>query len=104
MVVWGGDGLGMVIKQARHEGAEDEPWPIEGLVNGRGLVDAAGNRLEIANVEGKRPQMPIPPHDIERVVGVGEPGDDVAGFDVDMVLPPFIIGDEFIRGRMSRSQ
>src|SRR5205823_14675592 len=51
VVVGGGYGQRVVVVLAGHEGADDEVLGLEGLVRGRGLVDAAGDRLEVFDVE-----------------------------------------------------
>src|ERR1700681_4231717 len=41
----------VIVQFARHEGTDHEIWPLEGLVYGRRLVDAPGNRLEVGDIE-----------------------------------------------------
>ena len=47
------DGLRMGIEHPRCKGAYDEPVGLERLMDGWGLMDHPGNRLEIQSVEGE---------------------------------------------------
>ena len=64
----------VVVHLARHERADDEAGALEDLVHGRRLVHAAGDGLEVADVEGVRVQAAVPADDVERVAGIDEPG------------------------------
>ena len=52
MIKWRGDGLGMVIEQARDERADDEVVRVEDLVDGRRLVDASREECRCDGVIG----------------------------------------------------
>jgi hypothetical protein len=56
------------VEVARAERADHEARPLEGLVDGRRLVQAAGLRLEVVDVEAVRIDVAVPPDDVERVV------------------------------------
>ena len=71
----------------------------------RWLVDAPGDRLEVADVEGERPQVPVPADEVERVVPVVVGGDPAAGLDLDHEVAILAgCGAISAGGRMSRSQ
>src|SRR5687767_7566038 len=55
MVVGRGDGEWVIVEQPWNEGTEHESWTVKGLMHGRWLVDAARYRLEVFDVERKRP-------------------------------------------------
>src|SRR5690348_328504 len=63
----------MIVQLARAERTDDEVWPLERLVDGRRLVDAPGDRLEVMDAEGVGIEVAVPSDDIQRVeiVGVG---------------------------------
>src|SRR5437763_12881420 len=58
-------GLGMGIEETRCECANNVPTNLKRLMNGRRLMDRAGNRLEILGVERERIEITIPAHRIE---------------------------------------
>src|SRR5271165_3674052 len=58
----------MIVQFARHEAAEHKVWPFEGLMRRRRPMDAIGDRLEVANVEGIRVEIAIPAYQIERML------------------------------------
>src|SRR5439155_127121 len=60
----------VVVELAGHERADDEVARLEGLVDGRRLVDPAGDRLEVTDVEPERPEVADPADEVERVVVV----------------------------------
>ena len=64
----------VVVEQARHERADDEVRPLEGLVHRRRLVQPAGDRLEVVDGERVRVEAAVPADHVERVVGVGVAG------------------------------
>jgi hypothetical protein len=64
------DGERVVVELAWHEGAHDVVAAGEGLVDRRRLVDATGDRLEIADVEDVRVQVAVPADDVEGMVAV----------------------------------
>jgi hypothetical protein len=86
MVVGSGDSIGVVVEQARHERADHEVISLEGLVNGRRLVQAAGDRLEVVDTEGPWIEVAIPTDDIEGVVVEEMAGDAVAHLDAHFEL------------------
>src|SRR6266566_573419 len=61
VVVGRGNRERVVVELTRDEAADDEVARLEGQMNRRGLVDAAGYRLEVLDVEGKGPQVAVPP-------------------------------------------
>ena len=79
VVVRGRDRERVVVELAGYEAADDEVAWLEGQVHRRGLVDPAGDRLEVLDVEGKGPQVAVPADQVERVVGVVVGGDAAAG-------------------------
>ena len=71
-------GQRVVVDLARHEVADDEVVALEDLVHRRRLVHAAGDRLEVGDVEGVRVEAAVPADHVERVLrhdvhGAGEP-------------------------------
>ena len=69
VVVGGRDRQRVVVELAGHERADHEVARRERLVDRGRLVDAPGDRLEVRDVEGERPQVAVPAHDVERVGG-----------------------------------
>src|SRR5687768_13370174 len=55
MVIGRGDGEWVIVEQPWNERTEHESWTVKGLMHGRWLVDAARYRLEVFDVERKRP-------------------------------------------------
>src|SRR5207302_10797101 len=68
MVVRDRNGERVEVELARTEGADHEVPTGEGLVRGRRLVDAAGDRLEVVDRERPRIEIAVPADDVERVV------------------------------------
>ena len=60
-----GDRLGMEVRHARDEGADEGAPRRERRVDRRGEVDETGLRLEREDREGERPDGPVPAHDVE---------------------------------------
>ena len=58
----------VVVDLARHEVADHEVVALEDLVHRRRLVDAAGDRLEVGDVEGVGVEAAVPADDVERVL------------------------------------
>src|SRR6185503_14642923 len=58
----------MGIEQARRERADNVTANLKRLMDGRWLVNRAGNRLEILGVERERINVAIPANDIERMM------------------------------------
>src|SRR5258705_9938446 len=73
----------MVVALAGPEGAADEVPGLERLVDRWRLVDAPGDRLEVADVEAERPQIAIPADDVERVVAVMVGSHPIGRSDLD---------------------
>ena len=76
----------VVVEQARHERAHHEARAVERLMHRRRLMHAAGDRLEVVDVERERPQVTVPADDVERVVRVDVAGDLAARLDADLEL------------------
>src|SRR5581483_5279368 len=68
VVIRDGDRHRVEVELARTEGADDEVPTLEGLVRGRRLVDAAGDRLEVVDRERPWKEVAVPADDVERVV------------------------------------
>lgn len=96
VVVGCGNGLRVVIVEARHEGADDEIAPVESLVYRWRLVYAAGDRLELMDGEGVGIDVAVPADDIERVVEVVIGIDDVLFFDVKQELALLVVRGEVL--------
>ena len=62
------DRFGMIIEQARREGADDVAANLERLMDRRRLMHRAGDRLEVLRVEGEGINVAVPADDIERVM------------------------------------
>src|SRR5262245_17306684 len=60
MVVRSRDRQWVVIELAWDERTDDEVRAGEGLVHGRGLMDPAGDRLEVGDIEGVRIKAAVP--------------------------------------------
>ena len=85
------DGQRVVVELARHEAADHEVARLEGEVHGRRLVDAPGDRLEVADVERERPQVAVPADHVERVVVVVVGRDPIPAAHADHVVA--MVGD-----------
>ena len=96
VVVRGGNGLRMVVEQPRHEGADYEARPVEGLVHRRRLVDAPGDRLEVLDVEGVGPQMAVPADNVQRVVLIDQTGDHPARLDSHLEFAGLVVGRQLV--------
>ena len=70
VIVWRGNSIGMVVVKPGAERTHDEVVRFEGLVHGRWLVYASGNRFEIVNGESEGIAISIPSHYIERMSAV----------------------------------
>ena len=82
----------MIVELAWHEAANHEVARLEGEVDGRRLVDAAGDRLEVVDVEGEWPQVAVPPDQVERVVGVVIGSHPPASLDLDHEISGLEVG------------
>src|SRR3712207_7310039 len=60
--------------------------PYTTLCRSRRLVDPAGDRLEVGDVEGPRVEVAVPADDVERVVRVDVPGPAAPVLHVDLDL------------------
>jgi hypothetical protein len=67
-------------------------------VDRRRLVDAAGDRLEVGDVEPERPEVAVPADKVERVVAVVVGGDPVARPDLDDELAVLVARLDRVRG------
>ncbi|KFK22380.1 hypothetical protein AALP_AAs73115U000100, partial [Arabis alpina] len=86
VVVGHRDRLRVVVDLARAERADHEAARLEDLVHRRRLVDLAGDRHEVLDVERVGVEAAVPAHHVERVGGVGQPGADDAAGSVAAVL------------------
>lgn len=59
------DGLGVVVVQTRAEGADDKSRCLEGLVDGRWLVDPAGDGFKVVDGKSVGEVVTIPANHIE---------------------------------------
>ena len=66
--------LGVEVQRPGAERADHEVRPLERLVHRRRRVGPLHDRLEVGDVERERVQAAVPAHYVERVPGVGEPG------------------------------
>jgi hypothetical protein len=69
----------VVVDLARQEVADHEVPALEDLVHRRWLVDLAGDRHVVLDVERVGVEAAVPADDVERVGRVGEAGADDAG-------------------------
>src|SRR5699024_6325411 len=90
VVVGHRDRVGVVIDLAGHEVADDEVVTLEDLVDGGWLVDAAGDGLEVVDVEGVGVQAAVPSHDVEGVCGIGVAGAGDAAGAVSAVFDEYV--------------
>src|SRR5690625_2908531 len=65
VVIGHGDRQWMIVDFTRHEIADHEIISLKHLMYRRRLVDAAGDRFEIGDVERVRIQAPVPAHHVE---------------------------------------
>jgi hypothetical protein len=79
----------MVVEQAGNERADYEITGLERLVDGRRLVDAPGDGLEIFDVKDPGLQVAVPADDVERVVVQHVTANPVAHLHADLELTPF---------------
>ena len=86
VVVGHRDRLLVVVDLARAEVADHEVGALEDLVHRRRLVDLAGDRHEVLDVERVGVEAAVPADHVERVRRVGDPGADQAGGAVASVL------------------
>ena len=86
VVVGHRDRLLVVVDLARAEVADHEVGALEDLVHRRRLVDLAGDRHEVLDVERVGVQAAVPADYVERVGRVGDPGADQARGTVAPVL------------------
>ena len=77
VVVRGRDGGGgVVVELAGHEAADHVVAGLEREMDRRGLVEVlAGDRLEVGDVEGEGPEVPVPADEVEGMVLVVVGGD-----------------------------
>src|SRR5829696_5809000 len=61
------DRLRVPVEHPRRERADHEVRALEGLVRRRRQVKASGARLEVVSVERVRPDVAVPPDDVERM-------------------------------------
>ena len=54
-------------------------------------------RLEVTDVEGKGPEVPIPSDHVKRVMAIVIAGDPVPCLDSDLVFPFLIVGYKLVR-------
>ena len=84
----------VVVDLARQEVADHEVPALEDLVHRRRLVDLAGDRHVVVDVERVGVEAAVPADDVERVGRVGHPGADDPGAGavldqhVDVARPP----------------
>ncbi len=97
VVVRRGDRLGVEIVRARAERADDEPVPLEGLVDRRRLMHAADDRLEVVDVERPGIELTVPPHHVERVMVEDDLVEPVVLLDHDREGALLIVGAELTR-------
>ena len=58
----------MIVEEARNEGAERGAGRLEGRVRGRRLMQLAGDRRELVEVEGVRIAIAVPADDVAWVI------------------------------------
>ena len=58
----------MCIQKSRREGADNITANLEGLMDGRRLMDRSGDRLEVLGVKGEWIDVAVPTDDIERMM------------------------------------
>jgi hypothetical protein len=71
---------------------------LEGLVDGRRLVDTPGDRLEISDVEDPRIEIAVPADHVEGMVVEHVTGEPVADLDAHLELAPLGVGLQLLRG------
>src|SRR5664280_221112 len=61
-----GNRVGMRVRDARDERADERVAPAKRGVDGRRQVNESGLRLVLQDVESERPDRAVPAHDVER--------------------------------------
>ena len=86
----------VVVDLARQEVADHEVVALPHLVNGRRLVDLAGDRHVVVDVERVGVEAAVPADHVERVRRIGHPGahDAGAGPVLDQHLDVLALGQE----------
>ena len=76
----------MVIKQTWYKGADHKSCSLEGLVNGRWLVDSACDRFKVMNGQGVRVKVAVPTHDVQGTVRIVVGMQHALLFDLNQVI------------------
>ena len=80
-------GFGIPIQFARHKTADHRVMNLEGLMNRRGHVEAAGTGFEVVNVERHGIDGAVPAHDVEGMVVHAVFGETPGPFEPDFGAP-----------------
>ncbi len=97
VVVWNDDRLGMKVEQSRAERADHEVVSLKGLMRRWRHVVLAHNGTEVIDVEDVRVVAAVPPHDIERVIGVHVRVDHSTGLDSHFVVSASVVCQRQLR-------
>ncbi len=97
VVVGEGDRLRVPVQPARAERADHEVRALERLVDRRRLVQPAGLRLEVRDVERVRVHVAVPPDDVERVVVEHVVLVAAPDAHLDLVLAPVAVREQLGR-------
>ncbi|MBM2844587.1 MAG: hypothetical protein HW404_2424 [Anaerolineales bacterium] len=76
----------MVVEKPRHERTHDEVAALKGLVRRRRLVNLAGDRHVVVDIEGPRVEVAVPADDVERMVIEHVAGHRLARLDAHLEL------------------
>ena len=76
----------MVVQFARYKRADDKIRSLEGLVHGRRLVDAPGDRLEVSNIEDPGVLAAVPTDGIDGVKVIPVAGNKITYFHAHLKI------------------
>src|SRR5438132_2312574 len=87
----------MVVQVARHKRADDKIRSLEGLVHGRRLVDASGDRLEVSNIEDPGVFAAVPADGIDGVKVIPVAGNKITYFHAHFKVATLGMRFQFFR-------
>lgn len=97
VVVGRGNGVWVIVIEARHEGADHEVVGLKGLVNGGRHVNATSQWLEVIRAEDVREVVSIPADHVKWVAAVSNVMQDTILFHFDQEIAEFIMCLQVLR-------
>src|SRR5260370_19739343 len=86
----------MVVELTRHKRTDHEVWPLEGLVDRWGLVDASGDRLKVGDVEDPGVLAAIPTNGVDGVEVIPVAGDQFPDLHAYLKIAALGVRDQFL--------